>query len=217
MIYAISLFVLYSVAFGDVLQLTWRQWKQWVRQSTTLGGTNKTTAIYSGHINQQIFCNSAELCPLLVQCIYIDYSYQVESGHWECVTVLIESGACVDACDPVGRSVLYVGSQRGHARCVELLLGQSASCLLTENCSKWGPLHVAGTEYMYVWISLWNLSLCGSLTHPCVCLLTAANGHSECLRMLLCSEGGADLVNVTDAEGQYVWAHGSFTLSLYLF
>uniref|UniRef100_A0A8C1KBN0 Ankyrin repeat domain 52a n=1 Tax=Cyprinus carpio TaxID=7962 RepID=A0A8C1KBN0_CYPCA len=97
----------------------------------------------------------------------------VESGHWECVTVLIESGAYVDACDPVGRSVLYVASQKGHARCVELLLCQSASCLLAEHRSKWGPLHVA-----------------------------AANGHSECLRMLLCSERGADLVNVTDAEGQ---------------
>uniref|UniRef100_A0A8C1FHI1 Ankyrin repeat domain 52a n=1 Tax=Cyprinus carpio carpio TaxID=630221 RepID=A0A8C1FHI1_CYPCA len=97
----------------------------------------------------------------------------VESGHWECVAVLIESGGYVDACDPVGRSVLYVASQRGHARCVELLLCQSASCLLTEHRSKWGPLHVA-----------------------------AANSHSECLRMLLCSEGGDDLVNVTDAEGQ---------------
>uniref|UniRef100_A0A671SIL9 Ankyrin repeat domain 52a n=1 Tax=Sinocyclocheilus anshuiensis TaxID=1608454 RepID=A0A671SIL9_9TELE len=97
----------------------------------------------------------------------------VESGHWECVTVLIESGGYVDACDPVGRSVLYVASQKGHARCVELLLCQSASCLLIEHRSKWGPLHVA-----------------------------AANGHSECLRMLLCSEGGADLVNVKDAEGQ---------------
>uniref|UniRef100_A0A8C1MDG9 Ankyrin repeat domain 52a n=1 Tax=Cyprinus carpio TaxID=7962 RepID=A0A8C1MDG9_CYPCA len=97
----------------------------------------------------------------------------VESGHWECVAVLIESGGYVDACDPVGRSVLYVASQRGHARCVELLLCQSASCLLTEHRTKWGPLHVA-----------------------------AANSHSECLRMLLCSEGGADLVNVTDAEGQ---------------
>ncbi|XP_065141494.1 serine/threonine-protein phosphatase 6 regulatory ankyrin repeat subunit C isoform X1 [Paramisgurnus dabryanus] len=97
----------------------------------------------------------------------------VESGHWECVAVLIESGACVDACDPVGRSVLYVASQRGHTRCVELLLSQSASCFLTEHRSKWGPLHVA-----------------------------AANGHSECLRMLLCSEGGVDLVNVTDIEGQ---------------
>uniref|UniRef100_A0A8C2D804 Ankyrin repeat domain 52a n=1 Tax=Cyprinus carpio TaxID=7962 RepID=A0A8C2D804_CYPCA len=97
----------------------------------------------------------------------------VESGHWECVAVLIESGGYVDACDPVGRSVLYVASQRGHARCVELLLCQSASCLLTEHRTKWGPLHVA-----------------------------AANSHSECLRMLLCSEGGDDLVNVTDAEGQ---------------
>lgn len=110
------------------------------------------------------------------------FSYQVESGHWECVTVLIESGACVDACDPVGRSVLYVASQRGHARCVELLLGQSASCLLTEHCSKWGPLHVAGTECMYVWISLWYLSLCGSLTHLCVCwqLPTATQNVCGC-------------------------------------
>ncbi|TRY86994.1 hypothetical protein DNTS_009105 [Danionella cerebrum] len=97
----------------------------------------------------------------------------VESNHWECVAVLIEAGACVDACDPAGRSVLYVASQRGHAHCVELLLAQPASCLLEEHRSKWGPLHVA-----------------------------AANGHLECLRMLLCCEGGADLVNVIDAEGQ---------------
>lgn len=80
----------------------------------------------------------------------LSFCCQVESGHWECVTVLIESGAYVDACDPVGRSVLYVASQRGHARCVELLLCQSASCLLKEHRSKWGPLHVAGTESTYV-------------------------------------------------------------------
>lgn len=75
---------------------------------------------------------------------------QVDSGHWECLTVLIESGACVDACDPAGRSVLYLASQRGHGRCVELLLSQSASCHFAENCSKWGPLHVAGTESLFV-------------------------------------------------------------------
>uniref|UniRef100_A0A8C1KBT6 Ankyrin repeat domain 52a n=1 Tax=Cyprinus carpio TaxID=7962 RepID=A0A8C1KBT6_CYPCA len=123
----------------------------------------------AAHGNKQ----NLELLILKEMTFPLSFCCQVESGHWECVTVLIESGAYVDACDPVGRSVLYVASQKGHARCVELLLCQSASCLLAEHRSKWGPLHVA-----------------------------AANGHSECLRMLLCSERGADLVNVTDAEGQ---------------
>lgn len=96
-----------------------------------------------------------------------------EAGHWECVSVLVESGVCVDVCDSAGCSVLYVASQKGHSRCVELLLSQSASCLLTERSDKWSPLHVA-----------------------------AANGHTDCLQMLLSSEEDIDLPNVSDTEGQ---------------
>uniref|UniRef100_A0A671MZU0 Serine/threonine-protein phosphatase 6 regulatory ankyrin repeat subunit C n=1 Tax=Sinocyclocheilus anshuiensis TaxID=1608454 RepID=A0A671MZU0_9TELE len=113
----------------------------------------------------------------------------VESGHWECVTVLIESGAYVDACDPVGRSVLYVASQRGHARCVELLLCQSASCLLTEHrtanghseCLRMLLCSERGADLVNVTDAEGQTPL----------MLAVLGGHTDCVHLLL--ERGACL------------------------
>uniref|UniRef100_A0A672N4T3 Serine/threonine-protein phosphatase 6 regulatory ankyrin repeat subunit C n=1 Tax=Sinocyclocheilus grahami TaxID=75366 RepID=A0A672N4T3_SINGR len=107
----------------------------------------------------------------------------VESGHWECVTVLIESGAYVDACDPVGRSVLYVASQRGHARCVELLLCQSASCLLTEHrtanghseCLRMLLCSEGGADLVNVTDAEGQTPL----------MLAVLGGHTDCVHLLL--------------------------------
>uniref|UniRef100_A0A673WYZ6 Ankyrin repeat domain 52a n=1 Tax=Salmo trutta TaxID=8032 RepID=A0A673WYZ6_SALTR len=96
-----------------------------------------------------------------------------DNGHWQALSVLTETAAYVDVQDASGRSVLYLASQRGYARCVEVLLAQGASCLLNENRHMWTPLHVA-----------------------------AANGHTECLHMLVESGEEADLTNVTDTQGQ---------------
>uniref|UniRef100_A0A8C7R5P8 Ankyrin repeat domain 52a n=1 Tax=Oncorhynchus mykiss TaxID=8022 RepID=A0A8C7R5P8_ONCMY len=68
-----------------------------------------------------------------------------DNGHWQALSVLTETAAYVDVQDASGRSVLYLASQRGYARCVEVLLAQGASCLLNENRHTWTPLHVAGT------------------------------------------------------------------------
>uniref|UniRef100_A0A8C7R3E1 Ankyrin repeat domain 52a n=1 Tax=Oncorhynchus mykiss TaxID=8022 RepID=A0A8C7R3E1_ONCMY len=67
-----------------------------------------------------------------------------DNGHWQALSVLTETAAYVDVQDASGRSVLYLASQRGYARCVEVLLAQGASCLLNENRHTWTPLHVAG-------------------------------------------------------------------------
>uniref|UniRef100_A0A8K9X910 Ankyrin repeat domain 52a n=1 Tax=Oncorhynchus mykiss TaxID=8022 RepID=A0A8K9X910_ONCMY len=96
-----------------------------------------------------------------------------DNGHWQALRVLTETAAYVDVQDASGRSVLYLASQRGYARCVEVLLAQGASCLLNENRHMWTPLHVA-----------------------------AANGHTECLHMLVDSGEEADLTNITDTQEQ---------------
>ncbi|CAB1329969.1 unnamed protein product [Coregonus sp. 'balchen'] len=96
-----------------------------------------------------------------------------DNGHWQALSVLTETAAYVDVQDASGRSVLYLASQRGYVRCVEVLLAQGASCLLNENSHMWTPLHVA-----------------------------AANGHTECLHMLVDSGEEADLTNITDTQGQ---------------
>uniref|UniRef100_A0A6Q2Z611 Ankyrin repeat domain 52 n=1 Tax=Esox lucius TaxID=8010 RepID=A0A6Q2Z611_ESOLU len=98
---------------------------------------------------------------------------QADNGHWQALRVLTETAAYVDVQDASGRSVLYLASQKGYARCVEVLLAQGASCILNENRHMWTPLHVA-----------------------------AANGHTECLHMLVDSGEEADLTNVTDTRGQ---------------
>lgn len=69
---------------------------------------------------------------------------QADKGHWQALCVLTETAAYVDVQDAAGRSVLYLASQRGYVRCVEVLLAQGASCLLNDNRLMWTPLHVAG-------------------------------------------------------------------------
>uniref|UniRef100_A0A8D3DFJ7 Ankyrin repeat domain 52a n=1 Tax=Scophthalmus maximus TaxID=52904 RepID=A0A8D3DFJ7_SCOMX len=94
-------------------------------------------------------------------------------SHWQALRVLTETAAYVDMQDAAGRSVLYLAAQKGYARCVEVLLAQGASCLLNDNRLMWTPIHVA-----------------------------AANGHSDCLRMMIDYGEDGDLTNVADKFGQ---------------
>lgn len=71
---------------------------------------------------------------------------QADKGHWQALRVLTETAAYVDMQDAAGRSVLYLASQKGYARCVEVLLAQGASCLLNDNRLMWTPIHVSGTQ-----------------------------------------------------------------------
>uniref|UniRef100_A0A673CJY6 Ankyrin repeat domain 52a n=1 Tax=Sphaeramia orbicularis TaxID=375764 RepID=A0A673CJY6_9TELE len=96
-----------------------------------------------------------------------------DKGHWQALRVLTETAAYVDMQDAAGRSVLYLAAQKGYARCVEVLLAQGASCLLNDNRLMWTPIHVA-----------------------------AANGHSDCLRMMIDYGEEGDLTNSTDKFGQ---------------
>ncbi|KAM4736801.1 LOW QUALITY PROTEIN: serine/threonine-protein phosphatase 6 regulatory ankyrin repeat subunit C [Anableps anableps] len=95
-----------------------------------------------------------------------------DRGHWQ-ARLVTETAAYVDMQDAAGRSVLYLAAQKGYARCVEVLLAQGASCLLNDNHLMWTPIHVA-----------------------------AANGHSDCLRMMIEYGEEGDLINVTDKFGQ---------------
>uniref|UniRef100_A0A4W4E461 Ankyrin repeat domain 52 n=1 Tax=Electrophorus electricus TaxID=8005 RepID=A0A4W4E461_ELEEL len=114
-----------------------------------------------------------------------------QAGHCECVSVLLESGVRVDVCDSLGCSVLYVATQRGHARCVELLLSQSASCILTEHCSKWSPLHVAGKQEVRISVEnevCLNLTVCMTYiicNHSLDCNFKALLGWEDCVTALL--------------------------------
>uniref|UniRef100_A0A3B3CR20 Ankyrin repeat domain 52a n=1 Tax=Oryzias melastigma TaxID=30732 RepID=A0A3B3CR20_ORYME len=67
-----------------------------------------------------------------------------DNGHWQALRLLTETAAYVDMQDAAGRSVLYLAAQKGHARCVEVLLAQGASCFLNDNRLMWTPIHVAG-------------------------------------------------------------------------
>uniref|UniRef100_A0AAX7SKW3 Ankyrin repeat domain 52a n=1 Tax=Astatotilapia calliptera TaxID=8154 RepID=A0AAX7SKW3_ASTCA len=95
------------------------------------------------------------------------------SGHWQALRVLTETAAYVDMQDAAGRSVLYLAAQKGYARCVEVLLAQGASCLLNDNRLMWTPIHVS-----------------------------AVNGHSDCLRMMIDYGEEGDLTNMADKFGQ---------------
>uniref|UniRef100_A0A8C5GVK7 Ankyrin repeat domain 52 n=1 Tax=Gouania willdenowi TaxID=441366 RepID=A0A8C5GVK7_GOUWI len=96
-----------------------------------------------------------------------------DGGHWQALRVLTETAAYVDMQDAAGRSVLYLAAQKGYVRCVEVLLAQGASCLLNDNRLMWTPIHVA-----------------------------AANGHSDCLRMMIDYGEEGDLTNVVDKFSQ---------------
>uniref|UniRef100_A0A3Q4ME11 Ankyrin repeat domain 52a n=1 Tax=Neolamprologus brichardi TaxID=32507 RepID=A0A3Q4ME11_NEOBR len=96
-----------------------------------------------------------------------------DKGHWQALRVLTETAAYVDMQDAAGRSVLYLAAQKGYARCVEVLLAQGASCLLNDNRLMWTPIHVS-----------------------------AVNGHSDCLRMMIDYGEEGDLTNMADKFGQ---------------
>lgn len=105
--------------------------------------------------------------------------------------------------DAAGRSVLYLAAQKGHVRCVEVLLAQGASCFLNDNRLMWTPIHVAGktlsnSRILQVLFSLLLLSSVFNRFSP------AANGHSDCLRMMIDYGEEGDLTNVADKFGQYV-------------
>uniref|UniRef100_A0A671V047 Ankyrin repeat domain 52a n=1 Tax=Sparus aurata TaxID=8175 RepID=A0A671V047_SPAAU len=109
----------------------------------------------------------------LVSCDHHPLLPQADKGHWQALRVLTETAAYVDMQDAAGRSVLYLAAQKGFARCVEVLLAQGASCLLNDNRLMWTPIHVS-----------------------------AAHGHSDCLRMMIDYGEEGDLTNVVDKFGQ---------------
>uniref|UniRef100_A0A8C4HH88 Ankyrin repeat domain 52a n=1 Tax=Dicentrarchus labrax TaxID=13489 RepID=A0A8C4HH88_DICLA len=118
-------------------------------------------------------CNQALNVNKIQSCDGIPLLPQADKGHWQALRVLTETAAYVDMQDAAGRSVLYLAAQKGYARCVEVLLAQGASCLLNDNRLMWTPIHVA-----------------------------AANGHSDCLRMMIDYGEEGDLTNVADKFGQ---------------
>uniref|UniRef100_A0A8C9V945 Ankyrin repeat domain 52a n=1 Tax=Scleropages formosus TaxID=113540 RepID=A0A8C9V945_SCLFO len=109
---------------------------------------------------------------------------QAYNGHCEALRVLAETLVNLDVRDTGGRTALHLAAQRGHCRCVEVLLGHGASCLIKERRRKWTPLHMAG-------------SVC-SHTHelrrvrviiPSVCatplMLAVLGSHTGCVHVLL--------------------------------
>lgn len=122
--------------------------------------------------------------------------------------MLTETAAYVDMQDAAGRSVLYLAAQKGYTRCVEVLLAQGASCLLNDNRLMWTPIHVAGTILLPAQCRMselgCNLTFAPPPTPnptpsvPC----SAANGHSECLHMMIDYGEDGDLTNVADKHGQ---------------
>lgn len=147
-------------------------------------------------------------------CDFLPPLPQADKGHWQALRVLTETAAYVDMQDAAGRSVLYLAAQKGYARCVEVLLAQGASCLLNDNRLMWTPIHVAGTllsagrfngtalfrivtalDIYFIWCNSLSLVLC---------FTPAANGHSDCLRMMIDYGEEGDLTNVADKFGQWV-------------
>uniref|UniRef100_A0A8D3C2B3 Ankyrin repeat domain 52a n=1 Tax=Scophthalmus maximus TaxID=52904 RepID=A0A8D3C2B3_SCOMX len=117
-----------------------------------------------------------------------------DKGHWQALRVLTETAAYVDMQDAAGRSVLYLAAQKGYARCVEVLLAQGASCLLNDNRLMWTPIHVAGKL-----LSAGTCSSCCPLSLDCSLSPSRvgfpANGHSDCLRMMIDYGEDGDLTN----------------------
>lgn len=131
--------------------------------------------------------------------------------------MLTETAAYVDMQDAAGRSVLYLAAQKGFARCVEVLLAQGASCLLNDNRLMWTPIHVAGrccslfhiTALCLMVPMLNEVNLMFKIRQRRVfrfslvlCFIPAANGHSDCLRMMIDYGEEGDLTNVADKFGQ---------------
>lgn len=115
--------------------------------------------------------------------------------------MLTETAAYVDMQDAAGRSVLYLAAQKGYTRCVEVLLAQGASCLLNDNRLMWTPIHVAGTILLPAQFHMSELG-CNLTFPPAPMPCSAANGHSECLHMMIDYGEEGDLTNVADKHGQ---------------
>lgn len=139
-------------------------------------------------------------------CDFLPLLPQADKGHWQALRVLTETAAYVDMQDAAGRSVLYLAAQKGYARCVEVLLAQGASCLLNDNRLMWTPIHVAGTLLSagrFNGIALFPIVILYYVILSLVlCFTPAANGHSDCLRMMIDYGEEGDLTNVADKFGQ---------------
>lgn len=107
--------------------------------------------------------------------------------------------------DAAGRSVLYLAAQKGYARCVEVLLAQGASCLLNDNHLMWTPIHVAGIftkTKSFLLHSFQTLVLFLFFYLSSFFVTLAANGHSDCLRMMIEYGEEGDLINIVDKFAQ---------------
>lgn len=145
----------------------------------------------------------------LLVCDFLPLLRQADKGHWQALRVLTETAAYVDMQDTAGRSVLYLAAQKGYSRCVEVLLAQGASCLLNDNRLMWTPIHVAGMQLRpgrrgsAALLLIFTPSVCDRCAHLLVPhFTTAANGHSDCLRMMIDYGEEGDLTNVADKFGQ---------------
>ncbi|XP_073772335.1 serine/threonine-protein phosphatase 6 regulatory ankyrin repeat subunit C isoform X7 [Danio rerio] len=95
------------------------------------------------------------------------------NGHCEALQLLCETLVNVDMQDSRGRTALFLAALRGHGSCVELLLLQGASFSIRETVHRWTPLHAS-----------------------------AANGHTDCLLMLLKSAEKNNIIDLVDDHGQ---------------
>lgn len=73
----------------------------------------------------------------------------------------------------------------------------SLSCIEMVTCFVWARCNTC-LVYYHDYFHLTKGGVC-----VCVCV-SAANGHTDCLQMLLSSEEDIDLPNVSDTEGQWV-------------
>eukprot|EP01104_Vermistella_antarctica_P013343 TRINITY_DN4017_c0_g1_i1.p1 TRINITY_DN4017_c0_g1~~TRINITY_DN4017_c0_g1_i1.p1 ORF type:complete len:423 (-),score=86.38 TRINITY_DN4017_c0_g1_i1:104-1372(-) len=122
------------------------------------------------------------------------------SGHLECVRVLLEHGADVDATYNFKETPLHLASKEGHATCVRLLSEKGASVYAED---RWGdtPLHLA-SRYGRT-SALQELLLapdCDSVNvgdHDGDSPLhdAASRGHTRCITLLRMKGANVDLKN----------------------
>ena len=124
-----------------------------------------------------------------------------ENGHLECVKVLLEKGADVDAVNKYGRTPLHVAAFQGHLESVKLLLAANAN---PNAADKYGitPLHATAFKGHVEIVKM--LLAAGANVNAAKedgwtpLLVAAHNGHVECVMMLIGS--GANPF-VKDEEG----------------